>query len=100
MKEYREESDEGVNVQPLKGHKPHMSLASTEEADDRVRATVVLREPSFADDGAEAGTKTGGEASEPKAIDRNCRTSGSLTDGRVRYVGQVRVTAVQQLVKE
>ena len=100
VKECREESDEGVNVQPLECHKSDMSLASAKEAYDRVRTAVILREPTFTNDGTETGTKTGEEASEPKTIDCNRRIGGSVGDSRVGYVCQLWVAAVQQLVKE
>ena len=77
-----------------------MSLASAKEADNRVRTTVVLREPPFTDYGAETGTEAGKETCEPKAIHSDRGTSGFLGDSRIGYVRQVWVTTIQQLMKE
>jgi len=100
VEEGREESNEGMNIPPLECHKTDLPLASSKEVDNGIRTTVVLREPLFADHGTETGTKAGGEAGEPKAVDCDRETAGVKGDGWVGYVGQVWVTAVQQLVKE
>ena len=100
MEEYREESDEGLNVQLLERHKPDVSSACSKEAHDRVRTTSVLREPAFTNDCTETGKETGEEAGEPEAIDCNRGIRGSLENSRVGYVCQVWVTAVQQLMEE
>ena len=100
MEEHWEEPDEGVNVQPLERHKPDVSLAGAEKAEDRICTTGVLREPTFTNDCTETGTETGEEAGEPKAIDRDRRIRGSLGDSRVGYVCQVWVATVQQLIEE
>ena len=94
-----EESDESVKVPSLECHKADLSLAGSKEI-DWVGTVVVLREPFFTDHGTESGTKTGGKAGEPQAVDRNRETGGLKGNGWVGYVCEFRVTAVQQLVKE
>ena len=74
-----------MEVPPLECHKPELSLASPNELDGRVRAIVVLCKPPFTDHSAETGTKTGGEAGEPKAIDRDRETGGLEGKGWVGY---------------
>jgi len=82
-----EESDESVDVPPLECPKPDLSLASPKEVDNGVSATVVLREPLFADHGTETRSETGREAGEPKAVDRDREASRFEGDG---WVGNVR----------
>lgn len=48
----------------------------------------------------ETGTKSGEEASQPKAIGRDRRTGEFVGDGWVEYVWQLWVANIQQLVKE
>ena len=100
MEEGWEESDESVNVPPLECLKADLSLTSSEEVDNWVCAAVVFGEPFFADHGSETGSEAGGEASKPKAVDRDRETCGLEGDGWVGYVCQAWVTTVQQLVKE
>jgi len=85
VEEGREESNDGVNVPPLECHKTDLSLASSKEVDNGVRAAVVLCEPFFTDHGTETGTKAGGETSEPKAVDCDSETAGVKGDGWVGY---------------
>ena len=87
MEEGWEESDDNVNLPSLEGLKSDLSLASPKEVDNGVGATVVLREPLFADHGTETRSETGGEAGEPKAVDRDRETGGFEGDG---WVGNVR----------
>ena len=89
-----------MSVPSLEGHEADLSLTSSKEADNRVRTAVVLREPLFTDHCTKTGTKTGGEAGEPKTVDRDRETGGLKGDGWVGYGCQAWVTAVQQLVKE
>jgi len=95
VEECREECDEGVNVQPLERHKSDMSPASAKEADDRVSTTAVFCEPTFTDNGAQTGTKTGEEAVKPEAIDHDRGIGGFVRDGWVRHVRQLWVAAIQ-----
>ena len=94
MEEGREEGDESVDVPPLECPKSDLSLASPEEVDNWVCATIVLREPFFADHGSETGTETGGETGEPKAVDCERKAGGLIGDGWVGYVCQVWITTV------
>ena len=89
-----------MNVPPLECHITDLSLASTNELDDRVCTAVVLREPLFTDHGTETGTKTGGETGKPKAVDRDRDGGGSEGNCWVGYGFEAWVTAIQDLVKE
>ena len=95
-----EESDEGPNVPPLEHHEANVPLASSMEVDNWVEAAIVLCEPFFEDRGTETGAETGGEASEPEAVDRDRGTGGLEGEGWVGYGRQVWIATVQQLVKE
>ena len=89
-----------MNVPFLECHVTDLSPAGSDEIDDRVRTPVVLREPLLADHGTETGTKTGGEAGEPKAVDGDGDAGGSEGSGWVGYISKAWVSAVQDLVKE
>ena len=89
-----------MNVPPLECHITDLSLASADEVDDRVRTAVILREPLFTNHGPEAGTKTCGETSEPKAVDRNREAGGVEGNGWVGYAVEAWITAMQNLVEE
>ena len=100
MQEGRKESDECRDIPSLEFHETDLSPAGPDETDDRVRTLVVLREPPFTGYGTETGTETGGEASEPKAIDDNRGTGWPEGSGWVGDIFKVWVPAVQNLVKE
>ena len=100
VEEGREESNESMNFQLLKRHKPDVSLAGTKKAENRVRTAGVLREPTFTNNCAETGAETGEETGEPKTIDRDRRICRLLGDSRVGYVCQLWVATVQQLMEE
>ena len=80
-----EESDKSAEVPPLKCHETDLSPASPKEAGNWINTVVVLREPLLTDHRTEAGTETGGEAGEPKAVDRDRGASGPVWDGWVGY---------------
>jgi len=83
-----------VKAPSLECHITDLPLASTNEADDQVRIVLVLREPLFTDHGAETGTKTGGETSEPKAVDRDREAGGPEWNSWIEYVSEAWVTAI------
>ena len=89
-----------MNVPPPECYITDLSLASTNEIDDRVYTAAVLHEPLFTDHGAETGTKTGGETSKPNAVDRDREAGGPKGNGWVGYVFEAWITAIQNLVKE
>jgi len=95
-----EESNKSVNIQLFECLEPHVPPASTKEAANKVCTTIVLREPPFKGHSIDGGTETGGDAGAPKAVHRNRKTAGFHGDCWVGYARQVRVTTVQQLVKE
>ena len=89
-----------MNIPPLECHITDLSLASANEVDNWVRTAVVLREPLFTDHGTEAGTKTGGETGEPKAVDGDREAGGLEGKSWVGCTFEVWVAAIQNLVQE
>ena len=87
-----------MNTPFVECYKTGVSSAGPNEFDDRARTPVVVREPLFADHGTETGTKTGGEAGEPEAVDSNGDAGGPEGGERVWYISRAWVSAVQELV--
>ena len=89
-----------MNIPFAECHKTGVSSAGPDEIDDRARTPIIVREPLFAKHGTETGTKTGGEAGEPEAVNCNGDAGGPEGSVWVGYISGVWVSTVQNLVEE
>ena len=89
-----------MNIPFVECREADLPPAGPDESKDRVCTPVVLREPLLADHGTETGTKTGGEAGEPEAVDGNGGAGGPEGGEWVGYISRIWVSAVHKLVKE
>ena len=85
MKEWWEEANQSLNFPSPERHKANLSLTCLKKADNWIRATVILRQPFFADYGAKAGSEARRETGEPEAVDCDRETGGLKGSGWVRH---------------